>query len=136
MRAWRAVKKGFSLAAGDPGRCNICTYDGPLLDKPPYLQCPRCKSSNRHRLICWTLLNDSPFLHAPGARVLHFAPELSLGALFRAWPSLRYETADLAAQGVTHNFDLAPLTATRIDGAGHAGPGTSAELLPHRPGRR
>ena len=29
MRAWRAAKKGFSLAAGDPGRCNICTYDGP-----------------------------------------------------------------------------------------------------------
>jgi hypothetical protein len=106
MRAWRAVKKGFRLAEGDPGRCNICTYDGPLLDKPPYLQCPRCKSSNRHRLIRWALLNDSPLLNAPGARVLHFAPELSLGAMFRAWPSLRYETADLCAKGVTHNFDL------------------------------
>ena len=38
--------------------------------------------------------------------MLHFAPELSLGALLRGWPSLRYETADLAARGVTHNFDL------------------------------
>jgi hypothetical protein len=87
--------------------CNVCSYRGGFgvlaFDK---FQCPVCKSANCHRAILWFLQNDLPQIFQAEMRFLHFAPEVSLGAVLRALPNLRYETADIAAKGVDHHFDL------------------------------
>jgi SAM-dependent methyltransferase len=113
---WRLLRKlgpAHLLTPADRKKCNICGYSGQFIpfaaDNPVYpktLQCPRCKSSNRHRLIIFFLERHLPRIFSEGMHVLHFAPELSLGGIFRAIPTLRYETADWAAKGVDHLFDL------------------------------
>lgn len=102
---WRlARRRGISAALSGAGdvRCNVCNFDR-AFDRG--FVCPRCKSGARHRLIRWFLENERPDL-LEGARMLHFAPERSLGAWLRCVGGLRYETADLCARGVDHHLDI------------------------------
>lgn len=107
---WRLIRKmGLldAMSANDIRECNICGYHGCFLPRGNgFLQCPNCKSGNRHRLIIWFLRTHMPQFFSEPMRVLHFAPEQSLGSLFRNLSNLTYETADLGAKGVTHHFDL------------------------------
>ena len=107
---WRIFRRAGLKALISPVQkfeCNLCGYKGGFVPHGfGLLQCPSCKSSNRHRLIVWMLETEMPDLLSGARRVLHFAPELSLGGVLRGVPGLRYETADLAAKGVDHTFDL------------------------------
>lgn len=60
----------------------------------PDTACPFCNSVERHRLLT-LLIQSEPELVA--GRVLHFAPEASLGGLFRD-RAAEYVTTDLSAQ--------------------------------------
>ena len=80
-----------------PHTCTICDYVGPFAPHgtPPRFgeYCPRCGSLSRHRL--FALAWNDPVLSVPkGSRILHFAPETSLGTLVREGASA-YHTADM-----------------------------------------
>ncbi len=98
---WREV-----IAPSDPKECNCCGFRGAF---PAHgfgaVQCPACKSSNRHRMLIWYFQNEIPAQLNAETRFLHLAPERSLGAVLQQLP-MRYETADIEAKGVDYHFDL------------------------------
>ncbi|MCK0173771.1 class I SAM-dependent methyltransferase [Mycolicibacterium sp. F2034L] len=76
--------------------CNLCGYRGkfwPFGDPPrPGAVCGNCKSVERHRLVgLW--LKENPGV-VEGKRLLHFAPEKGLAAIFKTRTD-RYRSADL-----------------------------------------
>jgi SAM-dependent methyltransferase len=96
---WREL-----LKSSNPKRCSICGFQGSFPPKAAATQqCPICKSMDRHRLEAWFLETEG--LLRPGARVLHFAPELCLIEYLEQYP-IRNETADLFQKGVMHKIDL------------------------------
>ena len=94
LRACRAIDHFTALARGrTPRLCPVCGYEGmfsPVRHKPE-IWCPSCDSRPRHRLL--KLWIERGMDLAPGARVLHFAPE----PFVREWFAARgaeYVTAD------------------------------------------
>jgi SAM-dependent methyltransferase len=79
--------------------CPCCGYEG-LLDHfhgPLYynLQCPKCWSNSRQRLMALALRGG--FLEVGGRDVLHFSPDRPVAALLRARRPASYRCADLDA---------------------------------------
>jgi SAM-dependent methyltransferase len=107
MRLMRKAGLREVLSPREIHECNICGYKGAFspidFDKR---QCPACKSANCHRAIFWFLQNEMPDVFDKKMSFLHFAPEFSLGRVLKTLPNLGYETADIAAKGVDHHFDL------------------------------
>lgn len=106
---WRVVRKTplNALLAPPSHICNICGWRGVFTSKTPgLLNCPLCKSSNRHRLLVWFLEHEEPALLAPGRNVLHVAPEPCLEGALAHMPGVSYTTGDLARKGVDRHFDL------------------------------
>lgn len=68
-------------------------------------QCPRCGALERHRLLS-IYLRERTALHRDPLRVLHLAPEPSLGRGLRALPNLRYTSADLESPAADERFDI------------------------------
>lgn len=85
-----------SLSRLEKHECNICRYTGhfsPFGDPPRRgAVCPACGSVERHRLIGLWVESQADIVE--GAKILHFAPEPRLTALFRARSSA-YQSADL-----------------------------------------
>jgi SAM-dependent methyltransferase len=69
------------------------------------MTCPVCGAIDRERAVC-LYLKDRPRLLARGIKLLHVAPEGSLGAWLRSLPELDYVTADLNMAGVDLKMDL------------------------------
>lgn len=92
-------------------RCNICNWRGRrfLTSGHPFVLCPRCGSSVRHRLIAAALaakvggtVGASHLLHG---RVLHLSPEYCLGLVLR--PVARhYVRADFSASDADLRQDI------------------------------
>src|SRR5262245_31771401 len=88
----------------NPKTCNLCGFHGAFAERGfGTEQCPMCKSAGRHRLWVWYFAKHGTM--KPGLRVLHLAPEATLGRFMQQYP-IQYETADLYAKGVTHKIDL------------------------------
>ncbi len=88
--------------------CTICRYVGPFAPHgvpPRYGEfCPRCKSLARHRLfaLAW---EDPEFKIAEGARILHFAPEVSLRSMIEKG-ARSYQTADAFRDDTDLKLDI------------------------------
>lgn len=91
--------------------CPVCGYEGPFRDFDGAAglrrdaQCPACNALERHRLQSLVLRQVLGGMATGSQRMLHVAPE----AFFRqalASQFERYETADLAMNGVDHHVDL------------------------------
>jgi SAM-dependent methyltransferase len=81
------------------------------------LLCPRCLSLNRHRLL-WLYLRDETEIGSAECSLLHFAPEEALAARLRAFPRLRYVSADLDPSSIaTVRADITdiPFSASTFD---------------------
>jgi SAM-dependent methyltransferase len=70
------------------------------------VECPRCLSHPRHRLLWLFFEREGRELIEGRAAFLHIAPEECLEARFRAVPTLEYLTADLTRPAMAH-FDIA-----------------------------
>jgi SAM-dependent methyltransferase len=73
----------------------------------PDARCPGCGALERHRVLALWL--DEHEVFAPGARILHMAPEPSLETALRRRPHARYVTADLYSEGVDVKADITAL---------------------------
>ena len=86
MRAQGLVHPMRLARAGALSHCPLCERTFPrfkrVTDSPFGLECPRCGSRPRHRLLWMFLLNEE-LLARPGVRILHFAPEPFLAARLR-----------------------------------------------------
>jgi SAM-dependent methyltransferase len=67
--------------------------------------CPKCRAKGRYRLI-WLYLLRELGLGTRQMRVLHVAPERSLGDRIKHLDALEYVTADLVVPGVDVHVDL------------------------------
>jgi SAM-dependent methyltransferase len=94
---WRFVVSRFQkMPLRHPRVCNLCGYEGYFAPASRGTRvdarCPRCKSSERHRLFkLWLEANPG---RIQGRNVLHFAPEKSMKAMIRAIAGT-YRSADL-----------------------------------------
>ena len=70
--------------------------------------CPKCRALERHRIQFLTLQKVFEQREPAEMCLLHFAPEQCFVGLFRAM-FRRYETADLAMDGVDHAVDIQDL---------------------------
>ena len=68
--------------------------------------CPRCFSLERHRLL-FEYLKDQTAILKQRVNLLHFAPEYSLGRIFRRHDNINYVTADLMTQHIPM-FEIIP----------------------------
>jgi len=79
-------------------RCPVCAHAvsrfSRVTDSPLGLECPRCSSRPRHRLL-WLFLTHERLLMGSPLRVLHFAPEPFLESRLRRVPRMRLVTVDL-----------------------------------------
>lgn len=73
----------------------------------PHARCPGCNSLDRERLV-YLFLRDRTALLAPGPplRLLHVAPESSLGRTLAAHPRIEYLSADLQSPLAMERMDL------------------------------
>ena len=67
--------------------------------------CPRCGSSERHRLI-WCYLKERTNLFADELKFLHVAPEFCFQRTFRAMPNLDYISVDLNSPSAILKMDI------------------------------
>ena len=65
--------------------------------------CPRCLSLERHRAV---VIFDMERALFTGKDILHFAPEIGLGALIRSRSPKSYRTCDGFAAGVDLRIDI------------------------------
>lgn len=70
-----------------------------------YLMCPSCGSLGRHRLD-WLFLRERTNLLREPIRLLHVAPELSLGARFDALENVEYVSADYDSALADEQMDI------------------------------
>jgi SAM-dependent methyltransferase len=80
------------------------------------VQCPRCWSLERHRLLAH-FLDGRPELLAGDPFVLHFAPELAVQRTLARWPLIRYLSADLESELAMERMDITaiPLGDATVD---------------------
>jgi SAM-dependent methyltransferase len=114
-RQWlRYVKFRLTNTSTAQFVCPVCSYEGAFEDAidssgtRKSAQCPRCGALERHRIQFLTLKNVLARLEPQKLRFLHFAPEPFFVKRFRAMVG-RYETADIAMDGVDHKVDLLSL---------------------------
>ena len=84
--------------------CNICNWSGRRFLDDNWLKkirCPKCKLSERHRLLLFSLQNFS-FIDK---KILHFGPEHFLISHFN-YNQTNYFTADLKRDDVDLNLDI------------------------------
>ena len=75
----------------------------------PNVECPRCRSHHRHRLLALYLAAHPELLAAERLRVLHLAPEPVVAGLVQATPTVSYVAADIKGPSVHVRVDLAAL---------------------------
>lgn len=81
--------------AGDEVRCPCCEERfGRFKETSDGLQCPRCGSKPRQRLL-WLFLGAERLLATPGLRVLHLAPAACIETRLRKQPNLDYVTVGI-----------------------------------------
>jgi hypothetical protein len=102
LLAMREVAWGMRARAmrGTAVRCPCCEGSFRRMVRsrwPGEARCPRCGSFGRHRLLALLLGDPARGWLAPGARVLHFAPERALEPALRRIGHVAYLTADLYA---------------------------------------
>lgn len=75
--------------------CNIELTEFTAFGNPPRknAQCPNCKSMERHRF-AWKYISKQPWLNKD-TKILHFAPELSMGKLLKNISGNNYLSADI-----------------------------------------
>jgi SAM-dependent methyltransferase len=94
--------------------CPICDYKGPFADFHAFggfrkhAVCPSCGALERHRIQFLAVASVLRHMNALEMKMLHFAPEKSLQALFSRRFG-KYETADLFMKGVDHKVDIRAL---------------------------
>jgi SAM-dependent methyltransferase len=99
------------LYRGDRVECPVCerrfdrfrSYTS--VNRNRYLVCPSCGSFGRHRLDWLFLRERTNLFHAP-IRLLHVAPELSLGARFEALENVEYVSADYDSALASEQMDI------------------------------
>ncbi len=99
------------LYRGDRVECPVCErrFDRfrayTSVNRNRYLMCPSCGSLGRHRLDWLFLRERTNLFHAP-IRLLHVAPELSLGARFEALENVEYVSADYDSALADEQMDI------------------------------
>jgi SAM-dependent methyltransferase len=110
LTAWRLARRA-AVTLPRVVACNLCGWQGRrFIDDGwhPRSMCPACQSRLRHRLLVAALDHLERFSWSrlvDGRRVLHVAPEETLGRLLRR-RAARYVTADALAPGVDLRVDL------------------------------
>jgi hypothetical protein len=94
----------------EPRDCPICGRHGRFLAEIHFPDiftydaiCPSCGSMPRNRLL--KLADESRHLFTPGARLLHFAPEVPVTRFVASAVGL-YKTADINGKGVDLTLDI------------------------------
>jgi SAM-dependent methyltransferase len=90
-----------------PRHCTVCGYKGRFFSYGYPLTadvlCPRCLSLERHRALA--IFNTERELFT-GKEILHFAPEIGLGALIRNRSPKSYKSCDRFAADVDLRIDI------------------------------
>jgi SAM-dependent methyltransferase len=96
--------------AGVAFQCNICGRTFGRFDQGVHtsneLQCPFCKSRPRHRTAYRYFRERSDLFDGRPKRMLHMAPEPSLGPIFRAIPNIDYLSGDLDPKAAMVQMDI------------------------------
>lgn len=105
------------LITGDEVYCPICEKKfKKFLDfgvqKRQNVQCPNCKSLERHRLI-WLFIKSKKLLDHR-LKLLHIAPEPALFNEFRKHPNIQYVPADKFIKGYSYPKETVKMDITRI----------------------
>jgi SAM-dependent methyltransferase len=92
-----------ALLHGHAVECPICgSHFRAMLpggrDGRPNAHCPRCGSSERHRVL-WLYLQKERLLEGKAIRMLHVAPEAFLAREFERRPNIDYVSGDLDGHG-------------------------------------
>jgi len=106
---------------GSNVECNICHYKAHKFNSDSwhlYCNCPYCSSSVRQRLLMASLSSLDNFSFdniISNKKILHFAPEKSLGKLIQR-KAKEYRTADFFAEGysydkIDYNIDISNMKA-------------------------
>lgn len=114
-RAWKAavdrLPRGLRalLFSGSGRYCPVC--DSRLRRFIPIgsrrdAVCPMCGAYERHRLTWLFLREHTDLFDGRPKRVLHVAPERSLGARIQALPNVEYVSADIADPRAMLRFDV------------------------------
>jgi SAM-dependent methyltransferase len=101
------------LYQGQAFTCPVCETNLRAflsLRRPYYLECPVCRSMQRHRLVLRFLQTRTSLFAGGSPRFLHIAPEPGLARRLRAIPAIDYLSADLNDPRAMRKIDL-----TRID---------------------
>lgn len=86
--------------------CPLCRsnlrlfFTGTSGNKGTNVQCPVCGSMNRHRFAYLCLKSETNLFQAPMKRMLHIAPERSLGRLFKDCKFINYISGDLKQESM------------------------------------
>ena len=116
MRLWLVGRPLLRLVFfGRRRYCPLCASwtrrflpHGPAARRTDDARCPVCRSVGRHRL-SWLYLER--LLDGTAKRVLHMAPEMSIGAALQRVPGIEYLSADL---GSPHAMVKMDITATGV----------------------
>jgi SAM-dependent methyltransferase len=101
------------MVRGSSVSCPLCEWSGPQFDPAgrngrPNASCPRCHSLERHRA-AFLYLRDETELLSGSPRVLHFAPEPAMAAVFESLPNVEYVSTDIEMPGVSMHMDIESL---------------------------
>jgi SAM-dependent methyltransferase len=117
IAADRAVQAGWADTiahewrfAGREFQCNICGRSFGRFDRGTHtsneLQCPFCESRPRHRTAYKYFKERSDLFDGRPKRMLHIAPEPSLGPIFQASPNIDYLSGDLDPKAAMVQMDI------------------------------
>ena len=103
----------MSAPAATGVTCPLCGWSGPEFlpqgrGARANARCQGCNSMERHRALYLYLRDHTRVLEGP-TRLLHFAPENALRAVFEAEPAIEYVTTDLEMEGVSVRMDICEL---------------------------
>ena len=101
----------FAYYAGNSYECNICgaglrTFEIYSTTARDPLQCPFCYSRPRHRIAYLYVQQKTDLFDGTPKRMLHIAPELSLGLKFREIPNMDYLSGDLNPDAAMVEMDI------------------------------
>lgn len=101
----------------EEAECPICGTVAPAFEsggqpeKPrPDCRCPTCGSLERHRAL-WLFLRARTTAFTEPTRMLHFAPEASIGPRLRVLPNIDYLSADLDPTKAMVTMDITAIDA-------------------------
>ena len=113
----RAIQAGWADAiahewrfAGSEFQCNICGRTFGRFDQGTHtsneLQCPFCESRPRHRTAYKYFRERSDLFDGRPKKMLHIAPERSLGPIFKEISNIDYVSGDLDAEAAMVQMDI------------------------------